>query len=213
VNFTDLASQLLDQRKEKLTFIIAIDGHGGVGKSTFSRWLSTELEKTGNSVSIVSTDEFPLRSTWKSLKDYPEVKTAYSIDTNRLKTEILEPLKTGRRVTYMSRDWWNQKKDLLKTFEGGDFVIVEGCYLLQHELREFYDYTIFISVELKRAQSQSATRDIHNGGDNIIAPLLWQEIYYPQEVKYIEEESPQNVANLVVRAFTSDQIISSTPNG
>jgi uridine kinase len=186
MNFADLASQLLGRRKDGRAFIIAIDGHGGTGKSTFSKWLCSELEKAGESVSIISTDEFPLRSAVKSLKDYPEVKTAYAIDFNRLKIEVLEPLKSGKEFSYKSCDWWDAKKDFLKTLEGDGFVIIEGCYSLRDELRGFYDYKIFIDVALRQAQSQASARDISNGGNDVIAPLLWQEIYYPHEVQYMK---------------------------
>jgi uridine kinase len=207
MNFQDLASELLKTKRKQQTLLIAIDGHGGTGKSTFAQNLASALKQVGSKVFIVSTDEFGNHKDLQSLKSRPDVKTPYRIDSERLRKQILEPLSGDILAIFMSTDWWDENKNTQKNIDIGGVVIVEGCYSLGTELREYYDFRIFIDTPLEEASQRASDRDIKLGGKPDIASLLWKEVYYPNELVYMKEQQPKKAANLVVTSFSPTQII------
>ncbi len=173
-------------------YLVAIDGHGGSGKSTLVNIIKRTLE--GKVVAVVAVDAFiitELVSAWKMLKDHPDAKTPYKIDINRLEKEVLKPLSEGKTAKNLfHKDWWNN--------EAHGIVIIEGCYSLSEELRNYYDYKIFLDCPLDICLERVSKRDISLGGDVVTAPLLWQEIYFPAENEYMKQQNPKRIADIVI---------------
>jgi uridine kinase len=208
--FKQLAENLISMQSENKVFLVAVDGHGGSGKSLFAKRLADALKTAGVFSDIVPIDGFPLQekdSDFLTLKDYPEVKTPFKIDAQRLIQEVLEPLRSGKVSNYEIRDWWSKNKHTTHTLQPKGLIIVEGSYSLLPELRSYYDFTIFIDTPLKQSRDQAVNRDVSLGADMKTNPLLWEEIYHPQEVKYMESAKPKEVANLVISGFNDTEII------
>jgi len=161
--------------------LIAIDGCGGAGKSTLADELALEQ---GNS-QVVHVDDF-----YKPKEERIEITDETPIHSNfefdRLKKQVLEPLKQGSVAKYQT-----PSGEVLEIKPSG-YVIVEGLGTLGTELRDFFDFKVWIeAVETVRRQ-----RGIERDSENWTK--IWEEEYLPQDARYIMEQSPQKVADLVV---------------
>ncbi|HSX42044.1 MAG TPA: P-loop NTPase fold protein [Candidatus Saccharimonadales bacterium] len=194
-----IATKISELAQSKEPFFVAIDGHGGSGKSSFSRDLLTELTENGKKASLVELDGFPDKTTTKALVSRPDVKSYYKIDIRRIIDTLLKPLLSDNEVTYQIEDWWSDRKEQ-KTVKPDGIIIIEGCYSLSSELREFYDYKIFIECSPSLCLKRASDRDIAGGGDPITAPLLWKEIYFPNEEAYMKKEDPISVADIIIKS-------------
>ena len=198
----EIADKIQQKKAGMKLFLVAIDGHGGSGKTTLVNDLIKLLEPLSLLVQVVPMDAFIAvepRSEWKTLKNYPKASTPYKIDTERLKREVLEPLKSGHVATYtFHKDWWNTLASEKMTIAPEGIVIIEGCYSLTRSLRDYYDYKIFVDCSLAICMDRVSRRDVSLGGNPVTAPLFWKEIYFPAETAYMENEEPKLVADIVL---------------
>lgn len=195
----EVALKVATLTENKELFLIAVDGHGGSGKSTFAQELMSELRNKQLSASIIALDSFPDKSITRPLLSNPEVKTYYQINTARFIKKVLEPLAARKPAHYQTEDWWSSKKEQ-KTVEPKGVVIIEGTYSLDRQLRNYYNYSIFIDCSKEACLQRASARDIAGGGDPVTAPLLWKEVYFPNEEEYIQREQPKTAATLVVKS-------------
>ena len=89
--------------------LIAIDGHGGAGKSLFAARLAGHLDDAP----IVHTDDF---ASW----DNPHYWWG------RFEACVLEPLELGDPIRYQAYDWTNRRLGAWREIPNRDNVIVEG---------------------------------------------------------------------------------------
>jgi uridine kinase len=75
--------------------------------------------------------------------------------------------------------------------EGG-IVIIEGCYSIRKELKDFYDYRIWIQT----SKSIRLKRGIDRDGEE--ARHLWEEQWMPAEDIYFEIQKPLDYADMVI---------------
>jgi uridine kinase len=205
----ELADKLSKMPRQSKTLLVAIDGHGGSGKSLFATYLKTSVELAGSVATIIPLDGFSRKKTeddYIALKDYPEVRTPYRIDTQRLTREVLLPLRSNKAAVYTKEDWWDKNKASQQTIPLGGVVIIEGCYALMLELRPFYDFSILIDIPKSQSKEQAIKRDIGLGADPRTNPLLWEEIYYPQEERYMAATKPHKATNLIITKFNEKEL-------
>lgn len=168
------------------TKLVAIDGFGGSGKSSFTE----KLVSFDPSIQIVAVDKFPYLPS-----EYPYqpsgVQTRVNID--RLKNEVLIPLAIGKEARFQNTFWWptEQTSEWFRVQPGG-IVLIEGCYSFHKIIRDFYDFSIWIDCEPSKAMERAVTRD----GDN--ARTHWEEAHAPNEQKYVIAQEPQKHVDLVV---------------
>src|SRR5437868_4209532 len=102
-------------KKHEKTFLIAIDGRGGSGKSTMAEDLKQRLEN----VTIVHLDDFA----------YP-MRVA---DRQRLLDQVILPLKDHKVAKYQKRDFETKELTTWHEIQPGGIVIIEGVITL-HDL-------------------------------------------------------------------------------
>jgi uridine kinase len=124
--------------------LVAIDGLGGSGKSTLARRIQAELAAS----TIVEVDDFyrPMLETERQALS-PREGFSSMFDWQRLRDEVLAPLRAGRAAHYHPYDW---QRGMLASREvevrPRGLVIVEGVYTLRPELRSFWDLTVYLDV-------------------------------------------------------------------
>lgn len=123
---------------------MAIDGLGGSGKSTLARRILAAAAASA----IVQMDDFyrPMPESERERLS-PREGFSRSFDRQRLRAEVLEPLRRGETARYRRYDW---EQDSIGTREvslqPSGLVIVEGVYTLRPQLRPFWDLTVYLQV-------------------------------------------------------------------
>lgn len=118
------------------TKLIAIDGLGGSGKSSFAKnLLALDAE-----LKILELDHFPYLP-----EEYPyhPLGAQTRVNLERFQREALIPLSKGEPVVYENTFWWpTSDKPTKHVIPAGGIVLVEGCYTFHSDLRDYYDYSI-----------------------------------------------------------------------
>ncbi len=200
-SFTELARFLVKRQLGGRALLVAIDGLGGSGKSTFAALLHSMLRGAGmTAVTTVEADGFVMNlreEDWRPIPSLPGKSAPYRIDRDRLRRELLEPLRSGRSAHFLRRDWWDAERAEVRTVPGRGIVLVEGTYTLHGRLRDFYDERIFLECPKELALERALARDIPHG-DDPVGELAWREIHGPAESAYIREQNPRAAAHVVV---------------
>ena len=145
------------EHTDKKPLLAAIDGRCASGKTTAAGILQKEYGGA-----VVHADDFFLRPEQRTPARYAE--PGGNIDWERLKEEVLEPLKEGRPVCYRRFDCSRMCLGEEISVVPGALVIVEGSYALHPELRRLYDLKIFLDVpyeeQLKRIEARSGQEQL-----------------------------------------------------
>lgn len=199
--FTEYARSLAERQPGGRALLVAIDGYGGSGKSTFTALVHGALRSAGvTGVTTVAADGFVMNlreEDWFPISSMPGKRAPYRIDVERLRRELLEPLRRGESAQFVHRDWWDAEKAAVRTVHSRGIVLVEGTYTLHGRLREFYDERIFLECPKELALERALARDIPPGGDSM-GELTWREVHSPAEAAYISEQEPRAAAHVVV---------------
>lgn len=110
------------------TRIVAVDGQGGAGKSTFAERLALGL----GSVQIVHTDDF---ASWDNPIDWwPE-----------LRRRVLMPLAVGHSAVYLPTSW-DGEVNAQVVIQPAEFLVLEGVTASRHEFQPYLAYAIWIET-------------------------------------------------------------------
>ncbi|QQS15409.1 MAG: (d)CMP kinase [Candidatus Moraniibacteriota bacterium] len=132
--------KLLSEKEAKVgdTIFIAVDGHGGSGKSTFAKWLSEELD-----AQIIQTDDF---ASWDNpLNWWPLVIE-----------KVFDPIKKGARtLSYPRSSWWeNHHPEPVIDQPVTKIMILEGVSSLRKEFRNYISLGFFVDTPLFAKRSR-----------------------------------------------------------
>ena len=154
------------------TRVIAVDGPGGAGKTTVSKWLAAELEAP-----IVQTDDF---ASWENPTEWwPD-----------LLTKVLEPLARGEPARYVPTSWGGPPRDEV-TVNPSQFLILEGVTASREAFRPYLAYSIWIETPRELRLQRGLERDGEQKREQ------WNE-WMAGEDRYVEREQPAEHADLVL---------------
>lgn len=186
LSINDLYKKIAAKKINDKTMLIGIDGAGGSGKSTFVEAIKNV---DPDNVTIVHMDDFYKTSEQRKVLN----GTIGELwDCDRVKTQVLMPLKNSQPAKYQIYDWdIDQLSDWYYIPTGG-IVLVEGCYSLIENLNNYYDIKIWIDTphELR------IFRGIERDGEE--KRHLWEDLWMPAEDYYIKAEKPVEIADLII---------------
>ena len=163
------------------TRIVAVDGKGGAGKSTFAARLAAELDDA----EIVRTDDF---ASWDNPFDWwPE-----------LIEKVLVPLSRNKPVPPFERSHWEpgqqpEQVHLRRT----DFIVLEGVTASRDAFRGYLTYAIWVETPRDVRLERGLERD----GEHALPQ--W-EAWMEGEEQYRLREHPDTRADFVVRGDRDD---------
>lgn len=152
--------------------VVGVGGHGGAGKSTFSRLIAEQV----SSAQIVPTDSF-----WNGTH----------FDLPRLRT-VLDVLLAGQQATYEEWDWAGARLAGQRTVEPTGVVIVEGVCALHQMFRHDMNVRVWIDTPSDVRLARGVARD----GEHMRA--TWTDVWMPSEEAYVARDNPQACAQLTI---------------
>lgn len=173
---------LEDSSKIGNTQFIAIDGHGGSGKSTLSEILAKKF-----GAEIIHTDDF---AGW----DNPENWWPLVIE------RIFEPIKNGATIlSYPRSKWWEtHNPEPVANQPVTCIMILEGVSSLRKEFRPYISFGIFVDTPEEVCLRRGFERDKgQDGKSDEEIKRMWQQWYEKEEV-YMKRDDPKDHADLVV---------------
>jgi uridine kinase len=157
------------------TRIVAVDGHGGSGKSTFAR----HLARVFGDVPIVHTDDF---ASWENPVDW----------WPQLLELVLVPLSRNEPARFERSQWGDDGTVELVEVEPTEFVVLEGVTASREAFAPYLTYSIWIDAPAELRLQRGLARD---GSE---ALEQWQA-WMAGEDRYVARERPDQRADLVIQ--------------
>jgi uridine kinase len=154
--------------------LVGIGGHGCAGKTTLARTIPD--------AQVVGTDEF-----WDG--------ETFALE--RVRSEVLDPLRRGEEASFASFDWSAQEqraRPRLVRPEG--VVVVDGVCALHRMFRRDYDLRVWVDTPRELRLVRAIERD----GER--ARRTWEEIWLPSEDRYVAQDDPVSAADLIVPGWS-----------
>jgi uridine kinase len=156
------------------TRIVAVDGHGGAGKSTFAEVLAVPLGAS----QIVHTDDF---ASW----DEPVHWWPLLIE------RVLEPLANDERARFVPTSWDGPPRAPIEILPGGN-IVLEGVTASREAFRPYLTFAIWIETPRELCLRRGIERD------GVEAEEQWQHSLTRKEA-YVVRERPVDHADRVIR--------------
>jgi uridine kinase len=156
------------------TKIVAVDGGGGAGKSTFADRLAAAL----GGCAIVHTDDF---ASWDDPLDWWPA----------LLERVLEPLSRGEVARFVPTQWSPDVLPDPQEIAPGEFLVLEGVSASREAFRPYLTYAIWIETSAEVRLQRGLERD------GAAARAQW-ETWMAAEDAYRQRERPDLAADLVL---------------
>ncbi|GAA0512956.1 hypothetical protein Ade02nite_96770 [Paractinoplanes deccanensis] len=162
--------------------VIAVDGRGGSGKTTFA----DRLAKAVPGAEVVHTDDV---AWWHSRFGWADLMV----------DGILAPLRAGEDVHYTPPGWLaHGRTGEIFVPAAAPAVIVEGCGASRRELARFLDVAVWVQSPFDDARTRGLTRDLAEKGIALSdAEREWDE-WMAEEVPFFLADQPWLRADLIV---------------
>lgn len=164
----------------EVTFL-AIDGHGGSGKSTFAKLLAQKI-----GAEIIHTDDFV---NWKNLLNWG----------SRVKEEVFDPIQHGVKcLSYQPTSWWeNHNPEPIQNQLVTGIMILEGVGSSRKEFDEYISYRIFVDTSKEVCLERGLNRDSGTGKSREEITKIWED-WFREEEEYMQNDDPIIKADLVI---------------
>ncbi|MCX4778064.1 uridine kinase family protein [Streptomyces sp. NBC_01264] len=172
----------------RATRLLAVDGAGGSGKTTLATVVAARLD----GAVVVHVDDFYRPMPERERLDAEQGYHRY-FDWERLRDQVLIPLRADRAARYQLYDWSTGRLGAWREVAAGSVVIVEGVYSARPETAPYYDLTAYVDTP-----RDVCLRRVRARGENSEAWILrWRAA----EDHYLRTTWPQTRADLLVRGY------------
>jgi uridine kinase len=183
---------------------VAIDGPDAVGKTTLADELAVVLDAAGREVIRASIDGFhrPRAERYRRGPDSPEGYYEDSFDYDALRRSLLEPLGPGGSRDYCPAvfDFRNDRPAESSSVRASarSVMLVDGVFLLRPELREAWDFSVFVSAGFDEVLRRALGRDLGLFGSADELERRYRIRYIPAQRLYFVKARPELAADAVV---------------
>jgi uridine kinase len=141
--FVDLAAQLAQLPSScGPVRLVAVDGPGGAGKSTFAGRLAAALDDA----QVIPTDDF---ASWDEPLDW----------FPRFSAQVIEPLAAGRTGRYQRYDWVQRQLAEWRDVRPDPIVVIEGVGAARSALRGRLAFAIWVETAADLRLARGIERD------------------------------------------------------
>lgn len=166
--------------------LVGIDGRGGAGKSSFARALAARLAESA----VIEFDDFYRPSATRLPPGDPDI--GGNFEWRRLRDQVLLPLSRGEEACYQRYDWGSDSMAEWQSVPAQGVVVIDGNYSTREELRELYDFRIWVDAP----HDVRLARGLARGGLN--TRERWLGEWMPEEERYLAAQDPRAFADLVI---------------
>lgn len=168
------------------TVIVAVDGCGGAGKTTFAPRLARAL----GGAPLLATDDF---ASWEEMLEW----------WPRVLEQVLVPLSEKRPARYQRYDWEANALAEWHSIDSGGVLVMEGVSASRLEFRPYLSYSIWVECPRDVRLARGLAR---NGPDSLPS---WEQWMAAEDV-YMAREHPIEHVQLIVNgnptgAFDADR--------
>jgi uridine kinase len=154
--------------------VVAIDGGGGSGKTTFAKNLAQLL----GSPHIIHTDDF---ASWDQPIEWGQ----------RFLDQVLLPLSSGQHLRFQRYDWVRRQLGEWVDIDPGELLVIEGVSSMRRAFIPYISFSIWVEASAEVRLARGLERD---GAEMLEQWRSWMAA----EDRYVAEETPQLSADLVV---------------
>ena len=161
--------------------LIAVDGHGGSGKSSLAGYLAQKLH-----AEIIRTDDF---ASWDNPFNW------WPLVVER----VFRPIGDGAtKLSYPRSKWWaNHNPEPVVDQPVTSIMILEGVSSLRKEFRNYMSFGIFVDTPEEICLKRGIQRDVSTGKPREEVVKLWQQ-WLREENLYLKRDQPKRYADLVI---------------
>jgi uridine kinase len=188
---------------------VAIDGNTASGKSTFTALLADALRGSGRQIICATIDGFhrPCAERYRRGRISPEGYYDDARDLGAVKDLLLNPLGPDGSLVFV-RESFDLVEDRPVQNEperaSADAILLfDGTFLQRPELRDCFDFRVFLDVPESVAKSRGVARDTPVIGTRAQAQSLYDLRYLPAFRLYEREAAPRENADMVIRNWES----------
>ena len=183
---------------------VAIDGVDASGKTTLANELAPSIEALGRPVIRASIDGFhnPAATRRRRGARSPEGYFYDSFNHDAVIEWLLQPLGPGGSLTFR-RAVFDFRTDQpiqapLERAQPSSVLIFDGVFLLRPELREHFEFSIFLRAHFSVTVARAEDRDLHLFGNVQEIRRRYQERYVPGQRLYLKQVQPERLASVVI---------------
>ena len=183
---------------------VAIDGVDAAGKTMLADELARTVKSLGRPVIRASIDGFhnPAATRRRRGSMSPEGYFYDSFNYPGLVEALLQPLgPAGARVFRRAIFDFRSDRALttpLERAEPGSVLVFDGVFLLRPELRQYFDFSVFLKVDFTVTLKRAEQRDIDLFGSIEEVHRRYQERYVPGQQLYLSSVQPERWASIIV---------------
>lgn len=185
------------------TIRVAIDGIDGAGKTTLADELTPLLQNRDRPVIRASIDGFhhPRAVRYQRGTDSPEGYYSDSFDNRALIAMLLEPLGPGGNELFQAAIFDLVTDTVvnspIRRAPPGAVLLFDGVFLLRPELRDYWDFALFVDVPFDVALIRAVGRDQHKE-DREQLVRRYRQRYLPGQRLYLGRCHPRQQADVIL---------------
>lgn len=183
---------------------VGIDGITASGKSTFARDLALVLQAKGCAVISTSLDGFhhPRVKRYGRGRNSAEGYYYDAYNYSAVIENLLAPLGPSGNFNYKTQVF-DVRNDVAVEIDFSraspdSILIVDGSFALRNELRDYWDFKIYIKVDFATAEERASVRDADLFQSADLARSVTRNRYHEAHRIHIEISRPADLANLVI---------------
>jgi uridine kinase len=189
---------------------VGVDGFSAAGKSTLADELAATVVDHGRTCLRADLDDFKRPRAERPPGPAGFYQGAFDLDA--IRTVLLAPLGPGgdRHIRVKFFDQQNQTPFPVEvqSVPADAIVIADGAYLLRPELRDLWDFRIFVEIDFGLVLARGAARDAAWMGSAQAAAERYRRYYIPAERMYDAAADPRSHADVIVdNRDTADPVL------
>lgn len=183
---------------------VGVDGVDAAGKTTLAAELSRSVEAAGRTVVRACIDGFhlPRSARYRQGVASPIGYFEDSFDHDALVDHVLAPLGPRGSLKFCGRVFdyrADREASIVWERAPADAVLLfDGVFLLRPELREYWDYSIFVHAEFETTLERAVQRDASQFESEQAVRERYLKRYIPGQRLYLERCKPLRMADVVV---------------